>query len=87
MIEQHRRLRWQALSMQAAQACLSGRSQDGVALRMQTLAEVQRLEPEHLRQNRRLDLLSSRLRGERRLGRFVEAAAAAAAGRCGLRRP
>jgi serine/threonine-protein kinase len=56
---EHRRLRWQALSMQAAQACLSGRSRDGVALRTQTLAEVQRLEPEHLRQNRRLDQLSA----------------------------
>jgi serine/threonine-protein kinase len=55
----NRRLRWQALSMQAARACLNGRSEDGIALREQTLAEVQRLEPEHRRQQRRLALLSA----------------------------
>ena len=69
---EHRRLRWQALSMQAAQACLSGRSQDGVALRTQTLAEVQRLEPEHLPPEPAPGPAQRGLRDERRLGRFVE---------------
>jgi tetratricopeptide (TPR) repeat protein len=55
----HRRLRWQAQSLQAAQACISGRRQAGVALREQTLAEVARVEPEHRRQQRRLALLAA----------------------------
>ena len=55
----HRRLRWQALSLQAAWQCLSGRGADGIALRDRTLAEAQRAEPEHLRQQRRLSALSN----------------------------
>ena len=55
----HRRLRWQALSLQAAQQCLSGHNADGAALREQTLAEARHSEPEHLRQQRRLSLLSA----------------------------
>jgi serine/threonine-protein kinase len=55
----HHRMRWQALSMQAAQACLSGDSQTGIALRAQTLAEAQHAEPEHRRQQRRLAQLSA----------------------------
>ena len=55
----HRRLRWQALSMQAAQACLGGRNVFGVALRDRIVSEVQLMEPEHRRQQRRLALLSA----------------------------
>jgi eukaryotic-like serine/threonine-protein kinase len=55
----HRRLRWQAQSMQAAQACLSGRNQIGIALRQQTLAEMQKVEPEYRREQRRLAQLSA----------------------------
>jgi hypothetical protein len=54
-----RHLRWQALSLQAAYQCLNGRGADGIALRERTLAEAQRAEPEHLRQQRRLSVLSS----------------------------
>lgn len=57
--DSQRRLRWQAQSMLAAQACLSGRNHSGIALREQTLAEVQRAEPEHRRQQRRLALISA----------------------------
>ena len=56
---EHRRLRWQALSLQAAQHCLNGRAADGLALRQQTLADAQRQEPEHLRQHRSLAQLSA----------------------------
>jgi len=55
----HRRLRWQALSMQAAQACLGGRNDFGVALRDRIVAEAQLMEPEHRRQQRRLVLLGA----------------------------
>ncbi len=53
------RLRWQALSMQAAQACRDGHARFGSDLRQEILAEAQRAEPEHLRQQRRLALLSA----------------------------
>jgi len=56
---QHRRLRWQAQSLQAAQACLSGRVRAGIDLRRETLAEARRVEPENDRQQRRLALLSA----------------------------
>ncbi len=55
----HRRLRWRAQSLQAAQECLGGRIDEGNALRDQTLAEVRRVEPEHLRQQRRLASISA----------------------------
>jgi hypothetical protein len=55
----HRRLRWQAQSLQAAQACLSGRARVGIDLRRETLAEANRVEPENARQQRRLALLSA----------------------------
>ena len=55
----HRRLRWQAMSMQAAQACLAGRNDFGVALRDRIAAEAQLMEPEHRRQQRRLGLLGA----------------------------
>ena len=55
----YRRLRWQALSLQAAYQCLNGRGADGIALRERTLAEARRAEPEHLRQQRRLTVLSN----------------------------
>ena len=55
----HRRLRWQAQSIQARQDCASGHRESGVALRDQVLAEVERVEPEHRRQLRRLALLSA----------------------------
>jgi len=55
----YRRLRWQARSMQAAQECLAGQAQAGIELRRETLAEAQRVEPEYLRQHRRLTLLSA----------------------------
>ena len=54
-----RRLRWQAQAMLAAQACSDGRLGEGLALRATTLAEVERNEPEHARQRRRLAFLSS----------------------------
>jgi tetratricopeptide (TPR) repeat protein len=54
-----RRLRWQAQAMLAAQACTDGRVGEGLALRATTLAEVERTEPEHARQRRRLAFLSS----------------------------
>lgn len=54
-----RRMRWQALALQAAQQCLSGRGIEGRALREKTLAQAQRLEPEHLRQLRQLGLFSA----------------------------
>ena len=55
----HRRLRWQALSMQAAQACLVGQRDVGAAMRDRIASEVQLMEPEHRRQQRRLALLSA----------------------------
>ena len=55
----HRRLRWQALSMQAAQACLGGRNEFGIALRDRVVAEARLIEPEHRRQQRRLALLGA----------------------------
>ncbi len=55
----HRRLRWQAQSLQAAQACMNGDAGSGLALRQKTLSEVQRMEPEHRRQLRRLAQLSA----------------------------
>ena len=54
----HRRQRWQAQSLQAAQYCRSGRVVEGIALRRRTLAEASQAEPEHLRQLRRIALLS-----------------------------
>ncbi|MEO8160243.1 MAG: serine/threonine-protein kinase, partial [Arenimonas sp.] len=54
-----RRLRWQAEAMLASQACIEGRGQEGLSLRAKTLAEVQRIEPEHARQRRRLAVLAS----------------------------
>ncbi len=54
-----RRLRWQALALQASEQCLTGQGLQGRALREQTLQEAQRIEPEHLRQLRRLGLLSA----------------------------
>ena len=45
--------------MQAAQACIEGRRDAGLALRASTLAEVERIEPEHRRQRRRLTLLAA----------------------------
>jgi serine/threonine-protein kinase len=54
-----RRLRWQAQAMLAAQACLDGRMDEGLRLRATTLAEVEKTEPEHARQRRRLAFLSS----------------------------
>ena len=62
----YRRLRWQALSLRAAQACMSGHGADGdvgVALRRQTLEEARQAEPEHRRQQRRLALLSAACAG------------------------
>ena len=55
----HRRLRWQALSMQAAQVCLAGQRQAGVAMRERVESEMLLREPEHRRQQRRLALLSA----------------------------
>jgi serine/threonine-protein kinase len=54
-----RRLRWQAQALVAAQACVEGRVDEGRQLRMLTLDEVQRQEPEHARQLRRLSLLAA----------------------------
>jgi serine/threonine protein kinase/tetratricopeptide (TPR) repeat protein len=54
-----RRLRWQAQSLLAAQACLDGRMDEGRRLRALTLDEVGKTEPEHARQRRRLGFLSS----------------------------
>jgi serine/threonine-protein kinase len=54
-----RRLRWQAQAMLAAQACLDGRMEEGQRLRATTLAEVEKNEPEHARQRRRLAFLAS----------------------------
>jgi serine/threonine-protein kinase len=54
-----RRLRWQGQAMLAAEACSAGRMQEGLNLRALTLAEVEKLEPEHSRQRRRLAFLSS----------------------------
>jgi len=54
-----RRLRWQAQAMLAAQACIDGRMDEGQRLRATTLAEVEKTEPEHARQRRRLAFLSS----------------------------
>ncbi len=54
-----RRLRWQAKALLAGQACIDGRTSEGLALRSATLAEVEKTEPEHVRQRRRLALLSS----------------------------
>jgi serine/threonine-protein kinase len=59
----HLRLRWQALALQAAHQCLSGRAASGLALRNQTLAQASRAEPEHRRQQRRLALLSAACAG------------------------
>jgi serine/threonine-protein kinase len=55
----HRRLRWQAQGLQAAQACLSGRGAAGIALRDHTLFELRRDEPENLRQQRRIAQLAA----------------------------
>ena len=55
----HRRLRWQAQSMHAAHQCRAGRARAGLELRQETLAEARRVEPEYLRQHRRLMLLSA----------------------------
>jgi serine/threonine-protein kinase len=55
----HRRLRWQAQGLLAAQACLSGRAAAGVALRDHTLFELRRDEPENLRQQRRIAQLAA----------------------------
>ncbi len=60
----HRRLRWQALTMQAAQACLGGRNDFGVALRERVEAEAKLIEPEHHRQQRRLALLGAPCRAK-----------------------
>jgi len=57
--QKHRRLRWQALSIQAAQACRDGRLRIGIELRRETLAEARSAEPEYLRQQRRLEQLSA----------------------------
>jgi len=54
-----RRLRWQAQSMLAAQACIDGRMDEGRRLRATTLDEVAKTEPEHARQRRRLAFLSA----------------------------
>jgi hypothetical protein len=54
-----RRLRWQAQAILAAQACIDGRMEEGLRLRATTLAEVEKTEPEHTRQRRRLAFLSS----------------------------
>jgi hypothetical protein len=54
-----RRLRWQAQAMLAAQACIDGRMDEGKRLRAVTLAEVEKTEPEHARQHRRLAFLSA----------------------------
>jgi hypothetical protein len=54
-----RRLRWQALALQASQQCLTGQGLQGRALREKTLEEAQRLEPEYRRQLRRLGLFSA----------------------------
>jgi hypothetical protein len=54
-----RRLRWQAQSLLAAQACLEGRMDEGRRLRAATLEEVEKSEPEHARQRRRLEFLSA----------------------------
>ena len=55
----HRRLRWQALSMQAAQVCLAGQHQVGAAMRDRIVSEMKLMEPEHRRQQRRLELLGA----------------------------
>jgi hypothetical protein len=55
----NRRLRWQAQSMLAAQACTDGRVEEGRRLRAATLDEVEKIEPEHARQRRRLAFLSA----------------------------
>ena len=54
-----RRLRWQALALQAAQQCLTGQGLQGRALREKTIEEAQRVEPEYRRQLRRLGLFSA----------------------------
>jgi serine/threonine-protein kinase len=54
-----RRLRWQAQALLAAQACIEGRFDEGRNLRVSTLNEVEKTEPEHSRQLRRLALLAS----------------------------
>jgi serine/threonine-protein kinase len=59
-----RRLRWQAQALLAAQACLEGRVQEGQQLRALTLGEVERTEPEHARQRRRLSLLAAPCEGQ-----------------------
>jgi hypothetical protein len=45
--------------MLAAQACIDGRTDEGLRLRATTLAEVEKTEPEHARQRRRLAFLST----------------------------
>ncbi|CAN5217890.1 hypothetical protein BH11PSE14_BH11PSE14_08020 [soil metagenome] len=55
----NRRMRWQAQVLQAAQACLSGRREEGIALRRSAFEEAGRVEPEHLRQIHRLAELSA----------------------------
>jgi serine/threonine-protein kinase len=59
----NRRVRWQAQGLQAAQACLAGRSAEGIALRDRTLAELRRNEPENLRQQRRVLQLAAACKG------------------------
>jgi len=54
-----RRLRWQTQALLAAQACVDGRAEEGRELRAMTLGEVQRTEPEHARQLRRLAVLAA----------------------------
>jgi eukaryotic-like serine/threonine-protein kinase len=55
----HRRVRWQAQGLQAAQACRAGRTPEGLALRDSTLTELRRDEPENLRQLRRVTQLAA----------------------------
>jgi serine/threonine-protein kinase len=59
----YRRLRWQALALQAAWACRTGHAAAGIALRRQTLEEAATSEPEHSRQQRRLAQLSGACAG------------------------
>jgi serine/threonine-protein kinase len=55
----HRRQRWQARSLAAAQACLSGHNAEGVDMRRKILGDASQAEPEHLRQLRRLAQLAA----------------------------
>lgn len=54
-----RHLRRQAQALLASQACIEGYPDQGRALRAATIAEIDRVEPEHSRQRRRLALLAS----------------------------